>query len=123
MYIELTNIQDAVKFLTSEKIRLSSSSGLPNKDTSSHHLFGYDNLLSKIIRASIPVAVVPCLHVYLSDKLRAWQSRCISVFRNLKSINHKNEDSIVIVHVKVIGDYHHANCNAYSIYSVQKSIT
>lgn len=46
-------------FQTLLKIRVSSDSDLPNMASRSHHLFGYASRRSRIISASILVAIVP----------------------------------------------------------------
>ena len=78
-------INDTTKYyiLTVLKIRLNWESLLPNRGTRSDHLLGYVNLLNIIIRASSPVAVVPCLHVYLFGKRNDVDRRSMSFFSNL----------------------------------------
>ena len=72
---------------TLEKMRLSSVSERPNNVTRSQSLLGYVNLRSSIISASIPLATVPCLHMYTSGRSSALARRGISSFENLKTSN------------------------------------
>ena len=66
------------------KTRLNSDFRRPNSCTKSLSLFGYDSLLNKIIKDSIPVATVPWLHTYFSGRDSALCRRNI-FFLNLKN--------------------------------------
>ena len=73
-----------LKNLTVFKMKLNSDCERPRCGARSQSLLGYDNLLRKTIRASIPVVMVPCTHVYLSGMARAAQRRSMSLLASLK---------------------------------------
>lgn len=68
---------------TLENIRLSSELLLPKTSTRSHQRFGYTSLLRSIIRASIPVATVLWLQMYIAGISRAFRRSSMSSFWNL----------------------------------------
>ena len=67
-----------LKNLTVSKMKLNSDCERPKSWARSQSLLGYDNLLRRIIRASIPVVMVP------SGMARAAEKRSMSPLANLK---------------------------------------